>query len=89
MIKDEILKNLQLVLKKINVKDVIPTLEKPANSDFGDYSTSIALKLTKQMKKSPMIIAEEIKKNFPKINITNTIHISLNKNLIPNRSVIV
>ena len=75
MIKDEILKNLQLVLKKINVKDVIPTLEKPANSDFGDYSTSIALKLTKQMKKSPMIIAEEIKKNFPKTDFIQKIDV--------------
>lgn len=66
MIKDEILKNLQVALEKINVKDVTPTLEKPANSDFGDYSTSIALKLVKQLKKNPLLIAEEIAKNFPK-----------------------
>ena len=66
MIKDEILKNLQEVLKKMNVKDVSPTLEKPANSDFGDYSSSLPLKLTKQLKKNPMIIAEEIVKNLPK-----------------------
>ena len=66
MIKDEILKNLQIVLEKMKVKDVTPTLEKPANSDFGDYSSSLPLKLTKQLKKNPMIIAEEIVKNFPK-----------------------
>ncbi|PJA17588.1 MAG: hypothetical protein COX63_02705, partial [Candidatus Diapherotrites archaeon CG_4_10_14_0_2_um_filter_31_5] len=57
MIRDEILKNLTIVLEKISVKDVSPTLEKPANSDFGDYSTSVALKLTKQLKKSPLLIA--------------------------------
>ena len=66
MIKDKILKNLKEVLNKLNIKDVDVSLEKPANSDFGDYSTSLPLKLTKQLKKSPMIIADEIVKNFPK-----------------------
>ncbi len=66
MIKEEILKNLQLVLKKLNIKEVDIALEKPANPDFGDYSTSVALKLTKQLKKNPFIIAEEIVKNLPK-----------------------
>ena len=66
MIRNEILKNLVLALKKINVKNVSPTLEKPANSDFGDYSSSLPLKLTKQLKKNPMVIAEEIVKNLPK-----------------------
>ena len=62
MIKEKILENLQLVLKKLNINDIDIALEKPANSDFGDYSTSIALKLTKQLKKNPLLIAEEIKK---------------------------
>ena len=75
MIKDEILKNLESTLKKLNIKNVIPTLEKPANSDFGDYSTSIALKLTKQLKKSPLLIAEEIKKNFPKSDLIEKIDV--------------
>jgi len=75
MIKDEILKNLQLALEKISIKDVVPTLEKPANSDFGDYSTSVALKLTKQLKKNPLVIAEEIKKNFPKIDFIEKIDV--------------
>ncbi|MEK7522298.1 MAG: arginine--tRNA ligase, partial [Patescibacteria group bacterium] len=75
MIKDEILKNLQTVLEKMKVKDVTPTLEKPANSDFGDYSSSIPLKLTKQLKKSPLAIAEEIKKNFPKTDFIEKIDV--------------
>jgi len=65
MIRDEILKNLIIVLEKISVKGVSPTLEKPANSDFGDYSTSVALKLTKILKKNPFEIAQEIVKNLP------------------------
>ena len=75
MIKDEILRNLKTILEKLNIKDVVLTLEKPANSDFGDYSTSVALKLTKQLKKSPLVIAEEIKKNFPKTNFIQKIDV--------------
>jgi len=66
MIKDEIIENLRLVLDKMNIKDVDVPLEQPANPDFGDYSTSVALKLTKQLKKNPFVIAEEITKNLPK-----------------------
>ncbi|VVA43334.1 Arginine--tRNA ligase [Candidatus Roizmanbacteria bacterium] len=75
MIKDEILKNLQTVLKKLNISDVEVALEKPANSDFGDYSTSVALKLIKQLKKNPLLIAEEIKKNFPKTDFIQKIDV--------------
>jgi len=75
MIKDEILKNLTVVLKKLSIRDVDITLEKPANSDFGDYSTSAALKLTKQLKKNPLLIAEEIKSNFPKAELIKKIEV--------------
>lgn len=66
MIKDEILKNLQAALGKMEVKDVDFELDRPANPDFGDYSTSVALKLTKILKKNSFEIAEEIIKNLTK-----------------------
>lgn len=70
MIKEEILKNLQVVLGKMKVKNVDTELDHPANPDFGDYSTSVALKLTKILKKNPFEIAQEIVKNLSKnINI--------------------
>ncbi|HEX7542845.1 MAG TPA: arginine--tRNA ligase, partial [Patescibacteria group bacterium] len=70
IIKEEILKNLQVVLGKMKVKNVDTELDHPANPDFGDYSTSVALKLTKILKKNPFEIAQEIVKNLSKnINI--------------------
>ncbi len=66
MIKDKILKNLQVVLEKMGVKDSDIDLDHPVNSDFGDYSTSVALKLTKILKKNSFEIAEEIIKNLTK-----------------------
>lgn len=75
MIKDEILKNLQTVLEKIGVKEADIDLDHPSNPDFGDYSTSVALKLTKQLKKNPLTIAEEIVKNLPKNDYVKKIEI--------------
>lgn len=58
------IKNLEDALKKMGVNDVSVELEKPANPEFGDYSSNIALKLTKELKKNPYDIAQEIVKNL-------------------------
>ena len=64
-------KELQEIIKKslekaeidVNLKEV------PKQKENGDYSTNVALTLTKQLKKSPMEIAEEIKSNIKNENI--------------------
>jgi len=75
MIKNQILINLKLALEKMGVDDVEPEIDYPANSDFGDYSTSIALKLSKVLKKNPLAIAEEISKKFPRNNFIEKVEI--------------
>lgn len=47
-------------------EEIAIDVKAPSNSSFGDYSTSIALKLSKVLKKNPVEVAEEIKNNFPK-----------------------
>jgi arginyl-tRNA synthetase len=66
MIKKEIIKNLQSALTKLNIKNTDIDLDHPTNADFGDYSTTIALKLAKNLKKNPWDIAQNIVKNLPK-----------------------
>ncbi len=39
-------------------------LEKPANLSFGHYATPIAFSLAKELKKSPIAIAEDISSKF-------------------------
>ncbi|KKQ24603.1 MAG: Arginine-tRNA ligase [Candidatus Roizmanbacteria bacterium GW2011_GWC2_37_13] len=76
MIKNKIIQNLKTALKKSGIKDdSLIDLQPPTNAQFGDYSTSVALKLTKLFKKNPMEIAEEIKKNFPKSEFVEKIEI--------------
>ena len=65
MIREKLLHALGETLNKIGSNEFAPDLNPPTNPAHGDYSTSVALKLTKQLKKSPLEIAEEIKKHFP------------------------
>jgi arginyl-tRNA synthetase len=51
------------------------TLEKPANSDFGDFATNLAMMLAGKLKKSPMQIAEEFVAAFPKSDLIEKIEI--------------
>lgn len=66
MIKQELLKNLAMVVAKLGVSEAQIDLERPTNSTHGDYSTSIALKLSKPLKKNPIEIAQMIADRLPK-----------------------
>ena len=44
-------------------------LEKPSNLSFGHYATPIAFSLAKELKKSPIVIAEELCSQFAKNDI--------------------
>ena len=70
MIKEDLIKSLNQALEKLGVNNIDFNLDCPTNSNFGDYSTSIALKLVKILKKTPLEIAGSIIKNLEKnINI--------------------
>ena len=69
-----IVQNIQEALFKIGIKEIVP-LDIPSNINFGDYSTPIALKLTKQLKKNPLQIAEEIVKNLPKNELIEKVEV--------------
>ena len=75
MIKEKILKNVKIAIGKLGVKEIDIDLQLPSNASFGDYSTSVALRLSKELKKNPVQIAEEIKKNLPKIEAVGKIDI--------------
>lgn len=52
-------------LKKQEISDLVEIIvEKPNNIENGDYSTNVALRLTKVLHKNPMGISEELVKNI-------------------------
>ena len=64
-------------LKKINIDDDINiVIEVPSKKENGDYSTNIALTLTKILHKNPIDIAEDIVNNIDKSDIIEEIKIA-------------
>ncbi|MFH0739228.1 MAG: arginine--tRNA ligase [Candidatus Omnitrophota bacterium] len=67
--QDIIISIINDVLKTIGAQDCVLYLDIPDSSSFGDYSTNIALKLSKSMKKAPIeiagLIVSEIEKSIP------------------------
>jgi len=58
-------KKLEKIIEKavfeLYEKQVVAVVGFPKNGEFGDYATNVALTLAKELKRSPMEIAEEIK----------------------------
>ena len=54
-------------LPRANISDA--AIERPQNTDHGDFATSLPLKLASDMKMSPMVIAEILSRHLPKKSI--------------------
>ena len=79
-IKTELSNIIKLSLDKIDNDKVLNNtniiIEVPLKKENGDYSSNIAMTLTKKLHKSPMYIAELIVKNIDKKNIIDEIRIA-------------
>jgi arginyl-tRNA synthetase len=61
-ISEIIKKTIKKALEEMGVHDIDISLEHPVNLSYGDYSTNVALTLSKKLKKNPKELAEEIVK---------------------------
>ena len=68
-IKENILLSLRDYKIKIGLEDF--SLSPPKQESFGDFSSNIALLISKQIQKNPLEIAEEIKKTMLNQNLNN------------------
>ncbi|MCX7833280.1 MAG: arginine--tRNA ligase [Ignavibacteria bacterium] len=62
--KDYLVKIITQAIKHINYPEVAIQIEKPKLQQYGDFSTNVALILSKSLKQAPKKIAEEIIKNL-------------------------
>lgn len=60
MIREQVLKDLKSVLKKLKISDKYLLLEHPANPEHGDYSTNIALRIKRKELPVPLDLANHI-----------------------------
>jgi len=72
MLKNKIIENLETVIKQFGVEGIVPDVEIPTDLSHGDYTTNIAFQLSKRLKKSPMLICQEIAE---KLNISKAVEI--------------
>lgn len=66
--KETLKQELEKLIKELYSLDEVVEVSIPSNKTFGDFSTNIALKISKKLGKTPYEIAEEITK---KININS------------------
>ena len=78
-IKKELASIIEKSLLKMNLENKDIIIEIPSKKENGDYSSNIALMLTKILHKNPIEIAEEIKNNIEKGNILEEIMIKIYK----------
>ena len=72
-----IVKNeLKKIVKEKGIENFIVEIEKPRDEKFGDYSTSIAMKLAKELKKAPRSIAEELVEELSKNEVFEKVEIA-------------
>lgn len=62
--KERLIELIDYQLKQLGIDNKVITIEIPKNKENGDYSTNIAMQLTKVIKKSPIEIANDIIKNI-------------------------
>ncbi len=69
--KELLTEEIKKALTSLDVADVEIEVSKPAIPENGDFSSNIAMKLAKVLKKNPMSIAEDIVSKIDNENITN------------------
>jgi arginyl-tRNA synthetase len=67
---------IEKVLKDKGIEGVEIFVERPKDEQFGDYSTNVAMKLAKQMRKAPIAIAGELKELLEKSKIFEKVEIA-------------
>lgn len=69
--KNLLTEEIKKALDALEVTDVEIEVTKPALAENGDFSTNIAMKLARTLKKNPMLIAEEIASKIDNSSIKN------------------
>ncbi len=69
-VKEKIIKSLSSILSEMGISEGVE-LEPTTTTEHGDYSSSIALKLSKSLGKNPREIAEELVQSYKQLSDSN------------------
>lgn len=74
--KNKIIELLKNSTSKLVEENIDIYVETPKNTDNGDFSSNVAMQLTKVLRKNPRVIAEEIISNIEKVDYIEKIEIA-------------
>ncbi|MBF0715157.1 arginine--tRNA ligase [Gemelliphila palaticanis] len=74
--KNKIIELLKNSTSKLVDENIDIYVETPKNTDNGDFSSNVAMQLTKVLRKNPRVIAEEIISNIEKVDYIEKIEIA-------------
>ncbi len=75
--KDHLIKLLSQATKSLNIEiDSHVHIERPKNSQHGDYSTNLALTLAKSLRQNPRKVAEDIISHLPESSLIEKVEIA-------------
>ena len=75
VMKHEIIKEIENILKKLGVKNPKVSFDAPVHMKMGDYTTSVALAYAKELGKKPLDLAEEITRGLSQGDLSKQIEI--------------
>ncbi len=74
--KNKIINLLTSSVNKLGVQDLAIHVETPKNTDNGDFSSNVAMQLTKVLRKNPREIAEQIISNLEEVDFVEKVEIA-------------
>lgn len=74
--KNKIISLLEDSVTKLGAENVNIHVETPKNTDNGDFSSNVAMQLTKVLRKNPRVIAEEIINNLAEVDFVEKVEIA-------------
>ena len=74
--KNKIVELIKNSLAKLEIDGVDIHVETPKNTDNGDFSSNVAMQLTRVLRKNPRVIAEEIISNIEEVEAVEKIELA-------------
>jgi arginyl-tRNA synthetase len=74
-IKQQLIRELKKVLLEMDITDIVPSVDYPADPNHGDYSTNIALVGAKKLGKNPMDLAEDLRFKMKDLRIVENVEV--------------
>ena len=72
---EQIEKKIAQALEQVGIVETKIEISYPTNSDFGDYTTNVALQIAKKLHRNPFELAQEIASHIPSDDVIQKVQV--------------